>query len=125
MTERDLFGVDLVEIGREPQEDLPWVLDVAARNALFLTAVGASDDHDGGDRLAAWAPTRLRSDVVPALRRGAAGFVDPVHYRGTMDLRVAGDSATGAVSLTKATSGQVDAVATALPAGSFLGSSPG
>ncbi|GLY93787.1 hypothetical protein [Actinoplanes sp. NBRC 103695] len=128
MIEREVLGADLVEIGRDPQEDLLWVFDVAARNALFFTAVGASDDHDGEDWLAtperfltyAWAPTRRRTDVVPALRRGAAWFVDPVHYRGSLDLRVAGDDAMGAVYLTKAKSVRVDVVAAALPVGSML-----
>lgn len=128
MIERRTLGADLVEIGRDPQEDLLWVFDVAARNALFFTAVGASDDHDGEDWLAgperfltyAWAPTRRRSDVVPALRRGAAWFVDPAHYRGSLDLHVAGRSAMGAVCLTKAATVAVDAVATSPPAGSVL-----
>ena len=128
MIERNKLGVDLVEIGREPQEDLLWVYDVAARNALFFTAVGASDDHDGVNWLAAperyltyaWAPSRRRSDVVPALRRGAAWFVDPAAYRGALDLQVGGRSAMGAVYLTKATAVKVDAVATDLPPGSVL-----
>ncbi|MEV4639932.1 hypothetical protein AB0J80_21550 [Actinoplanes sp. NPDC049548] len=128
MIERDKLGADLVEIGRNPQEDLLWVYDVAARNALFFTAVGASDEHDGVDWLAAperfltyaWAPARRRSDVLPALRRGAAWFVDPLFYRGSLDLQVGGRDAMGAVYLTKATKVKVDAVATALPAGSVL-----
>lgn len=128
MIERNKLGVDLVEIGRDPQEDLLWVYDVAARNALFFTAVGGSDDHDGVDWLAApernltyaWAPTRRRSDVVPALRRGAAWFVDPAYYRGALDMHVGGRPAMGAVHLTKSTAVKVDAVATALPPGSVL-----
>ncbi|MEV6635980.1 hypothetical protein AB0M54_35045 [Actinoplanes sp. NPDC051470] len=128
MIEKRMLGVDLVEIGRDPQEDLLWVFDVAARNALFFTAVGASDEHDGEDWLAgperwltyAWAPTRRRTDVVPALKKGAAWFVDPAAYRGSLDLRVAGGSAMGAVIITKDKSVTVDAVATDLPAGSVL-----
>ncbi|MEV7629026.1 hypothetical protein [Actinoplanes sp. NPDC089786] len=128
MIEKRMLGVDLVEIGRDPQEDLLWVFDVAARNAMFFTAVGASDEHDGEDWLAgperwltyAWAPTRRRTDVVPALKKGAAWFVDPAAYRGSLDLRVAGGSAMGAVIITKDKSVTVDAVATDLPAGSVL-----
>ena len=128
MIEKRMLGVDLVEIGRDPQEDLLWVFDVAARNALFFTAVGASDEHDGVDWLAgterwltyAWAPTRRRTDVVPALKKGAVWFVDPAAYRGSLDLRVAGGSAMGAVIITKEKSVTVDAVATDLPAGSVL-----
>ncbi|MEV8508486.1 hypothetical protein AB0368_27190 [Actinoplanes sp. NPDC051475] len=128
MIERDKLGADLVEIGRDPQEDLLWVYDVAARNALFFTAVGASDDHDGDDWLAqperfltcTWAPTNRRGDVLPALRRGAAWFVDPLYYRGSLDLQVDAHDAMGAVYLTKAAKVKVDAVATDLPAGSVL-----
>ncbi|MFI7600175.1 hypothetical protein [Actinoplanes sp. NPDC049681] len=128
MIDRDKLGADLIEIGRDPQEDLLWVYDVAARNALFFTAVGASDDHDGDDWLAqterfltyAWAPTRRRGDVLPALRRGAAWFADPLYYRGSLDLQVGDRDAMGAVHLTKAAKVKVDAVATDLPAGSVL-----
>ncbi|PRY32095.1 hypothetical protein [Pseudosporangium ferrugineum] len=128
MIERHKLGADLVEIGREPQEDLLWVYDVAARNALFFTAVGASDEHDGVDWLAgperfltyAWAPSRRRGDVVAALRRGAAWFVDPLYYRGSLDLLAGGRPAMGAVHVTRAATVKVDAVATSLPAGSVL-----
>jgi hypothetical protein len=128
MIQRNKLGADLVEIGRDPLDDLLWVYDVAARNALFFTAVGSSDDHDGIDWLAAperwltyaWAPSRRRTDVVPALRRGAAWFVDPLSYRGSLDLHVEGRAAMGAVYLTKLSSVRVDAVATALPPGSVL-----
>jgi hypothetical protein len=84
MVERAAIGVDLIEIGRKELVDLLWVLDVAARNALFVTAIGGSDDHEGIDWPAneehyltyVWAPSTERTALVAAMRKGAAWFTD-------------------------------------------------
>jgi hypothetical protein len=128
MIERNNLGADLVEIGRDPLDDLIWVLDVAARNAIFFTAVGASDDHGGRDWLSqeerwityAWSESTDQADLVDALRRGRAWFTDPVAYRGTMDLTVLGFPAMGAVLSTWLPVVPVSITATDLPADSTL-----
>jgi predicted metal-dependent phosphoesterase TrpH len=121
------LGVDLVEIGRDPLEDLLWVYDVAARNAVFFTAVGGSDDHDATDWAAneehrishVWSPTKSRADLLRALSAGAAWFTDLTSYRGAMDLRVGGVSYMGAVLVGTAPV-TVDVSATKLPKGASL-----
>ncbi|MEV4508910.1 hypothetical protein AB0K00_08125 [Dactylosporangium sp. NPDC049525] len=121
------LGVDLVEIGRSPVEDLLWVYDVAARNAVFFTALGSSDDHDATDWAAneehfvshVWSPTKGRADLLRALAAGAAWFTDLVSYRGAMDLRVGGVSYMGAVLVGSAPV-TVDVSATKLPKGASL-----
>ncbi|WP_238007815.1 hypothetical protein KZZ52_50040 [Dactylosporangium sp. AC04546] len=122
MISSDFLGFDLVEIGRKPLDDLLWVLDVAARNALFFTAVGSSDDHDGIDWLTneehfltyVWARSKSQADLLAALRAGAAWFTDLARYRGTLDLRVGGVSRLGAV-LIRSAPVTVSVVATKLP----------
>ncbi|MFI5913009.1 hypothetical protein [Dactylosporangium sp. NPDC051541] len=124
MLDRDFLGVDLVEIGRKPYDDLLWVFDVAARNALFFTAVGSSDDHDAKDWAKepehdityVWSASKSQPDLLAALAKGAAWFTDLARYRGTLDLRVGGVSQMGAVLLSK-TAVKVDAIATGLPSG--------
>ena len=44
-------GCDLVEVGRDNIEERLPAYDVTARNAIFLTATGVTDDHDGVDWL--------------------------------------------------------------------------
>jgi hypothetical protein len=128
MIERNKLGVDLVEIGRSPQTDLLWVYDVAARNALFFTAVGASDDHDGTDWLTepermityVWAESTRKDDLVAALRRGRAWFADLARYRGSVDIRSGGATVMGGVAITGASTVPLELVATGLPKGSTL-----
>nr|BFE66209.1 hypothetical protein GCM10020063_107350 [Dactylosporangium thailandense] len=124
MLERDFLGVDLVEIGRKPYDDLLWVFDVACRNALFFTAVGSSDDHDATDWAKepehdityVWSPSLAQPDLLAAMAKGAAWFTDLARYRGSLDLRVGGVSHLGAVLMTRAPV-TVDAIATGLPGG--------
>ena len=128
MIERNNIGADLVEIGRDPLLDLLWVFDVAARNAVFFTAVGASDDHDGTDWLAtperwittSWASSTGQPQLVDALRRGRAWFADIALYRGALDLRLGKDTAMGGVLITRESTVPVELMATDLPAGSSL-----
>lgn len=124
MIERQNLGADLVEIGRNPLADLMWVWDVAARNAVFFTAVGGSDDHGGRDWLTqderwityVWATSTGRADLVGALRGGRAWFTDPARYRGALDIAVAGWGTMGAVMVTPAPVVPVAFTATDLPA---------
>jgi hypothetical protein len=132
MVSKATLGADLVEIGRIPElgapEDLLWVYDVAARNGLFFTAIGASDDHEALDWFAVeepyltyvWAKSKAKADLVKALRKGSAWFTDGLRYRGSMDLRLNGKTAMGGVLVTKSAKLSVEAVATSLPAGAKL-----
>jgi hypothetical protein len=128
MIEQNNLGADLVEIARQPFPDYLWVLDVAARNAIFFTAIGTSDDHSGRDWLAeeerwityAWAESTDRDHLVDALRAGRAWFTDPATYRGSMDLLVRGRPAMGAVLVTSAAVVPVEVLATDLPADATL-----
>jgi hypothetical protein len=133
MVSKDKLGVDLVEIGRIPEStgnfaDSLWVLDVAARNGLFFTAVGSSDDHDALDWFAVeepylthvWSPSTDQAALVKALRKGSAWFTDGPRYRGSLDLRLNGKTAMGGVLVTRSEKVGVQAVATDLPAGATL-----
>ncbi|TDC56693.1 hypothetical protein E1212_01625 [Jiangella ureilytica] len=128
MIERNCLGADLMEIGRTPFEDLRRVFDAAARNALFITGVGVSDDH-GGQNWAGladnnityvWAASTAMNDLVDALRAGRAWWVDPVRWRGAMDIEVAGRRVLGSALVTRAARLNVRLTATGLPAGGAL-----
>ncbi|SCL30885.1 hypothetical protein GA0070624_4162 [Micromonospora rhizosphaerae] len=128
MIERHNLGADLVEIGRGPLDDHLWALDVAARNAVFFTAVGVTDDHDGTDWRGradrhityVWASSTGRDNLVDALRAGQAWFTDLARYRGALDIEVDGRTAMGAVAVTDAAEVTVRLLATDLPAGAAL-----
>ncbi|WP_239153639.1 hypothetical protein [Virgisporangium aliadipatigenens] len=127
MRERRMLGTDLVEIGRKEWAELLWAFDVAARHALFCTAIGGSDDHDGVDWTAAdepyltyvWAASTTRADLLAALKKGAAWWVNAAKYRGSLDLRVGGKPAMGAAIVSSAAV-QVECSATSLPSGAKL-----
>ncbi|TDE10190.1 hypothetical protein E1269_12620 [Jiangella asiatica] len=128
MIERNCLGADLMEIGRSPVEDLRRVFDAAARNALFITAVGVSDDH-GGQNWAGladnnityvWSRSTGKDDLVEALRAGRAWWVNPVRWRGAMDIEVAGRRALGSALVTSAARLKVRLTATDLPADGAL-----
>lgn len=128
MIDRDNLGADLVEIGRPPFDDLRQVFDGAARNAVFFTGVGVSDDHAGRDwveqsrnRLTyVWAASTSMDDLTGALRAGRAWWVDPARWRGSLGMLVEGTHALGGVLLTDARDVRVDLVATDVPAGGSL-----
>jgi hypothetical protein len=76
-------GADVIEIGTGRQvEELAPAFDVAARNAVFMTASGVSDDHGGVDWLnpdaaqrwltGVWARSRDSADLCAAMRAGKA-----------------------------------------------------
>ncbi|MCI4066494.1 hypothetical protein MRQ36_29630 [Micromonospora sp. R77] len=128
MVQRNNLGADLIEIGRTPLDDHLWAYDVAARNAVFATAVGVTDDHDGTDWRGGadrhvtyvWAPSTGRDDLVAALRAGQAWFTDLARFRGALDIEVDGRSAMGGVLLTPAAEVTVRLHATDLPGGASL-----
>jgi hypothetical protein len=105
-------GADVIEIGTKASfSTLEDVFDIAARNAVFLTANGATDDHDGDNWLttkpatarwltSVWSPTRRKGDLCQALKAGRAWFYDPLHWRGDFDLLVDGLTRMGGVHFT-------------------------
>ena len=128
MIETNNLGADLVEIGRMPYAELRWVFDVAARNAIFFTAIGSSDDHGGRDWLvqeenhvtSVWAASTELDDLLDAMRAGRAWFYDPAKFRGELDILVRGRRAMGGVAVTGAAEVPVELVATGVPADGSL-----
>ena len=119
------LGADVIEIGTGAKVDLlAQAFDVAARNAVFLTANGVSDDHAGVDWLnpsqprwitGAWARSRSSDDLCAALRAGRAWFYDPLEWSGELDLLVDGHAPMGGVLLTRRRKVSVRVTATRLP----------
>lgn len=119
------LGADVIEIGTGKQvEKLALAYDVAARNAIFLTASGVTDDHEGNDWLApteprwvtgSWANSRGRADLCAATKAGRAWFYDPLAWSGELDLLVDGRVPMGGVLMTRRRSVPVRVTATALP----------
>lgn len=123
----DGVGADLIEIGTGVAvERLAESFDVAARNAVFLTATGVSDDHVGHDWLkpqgkrwitGTWCSTRRRDDLCAAVRAGRAWFYDPLWWRGEFDLLADGRVPMGGVLLTRHRRVSLRVTATRLPGG--------
>ncbi|WP_147315738.1 CehA/McbA family metallohydrolase domain-containing protein [Asanoa ferruginea] len=104
------------------------LFDVAARNAIFLTATSQNDDHAGRDwarkfyfHTSVWSRSRSARDLIAAL---AAGQVFLNHQRlwptGSLDLTVDGRSAMGQVILTDLADLPVEILAANLPAGATV-----
>jgi hypothetical protein len=79
-----------------------YVLDVLARNAMFLTATGVTDDHDGMDWLSGtrwvtgvWATSKSEDDLLTATRNGRAWIFDPLYWNGELDMLVMGRARMG------------------------------
>lgn len=121
-------GADVIEIGTgKPTEKLIRVFDIAARNAVFLTANGTTDDHEGTDWLkgrrwvtGVWSPTKRRGDLCDALRAGRAWFFDPLRWDGGLDLRVEGTRSMGGVLFTSKARVDVRVRAADLPRGATV-----
>jgi hypothetical protein len=124
------LGTDMMEIGDAGGgftviRDRIAMYDVAARNAIFLTATSQIDDHAGRDWLgqshlyvtSTWAPSRSAADLIEAM---ASGQVWWQHQRlwptAQLDLAVGGKRAMGRVIKTSADSVPVDVVVKNLPA---------
>ncbi|GAA5033375.1 hypothetical protein [Actinopolymorpha pittospori] len=103
--------------------------DVAARNAIFLTATSQNDDHVGRNWLgmshlfgtSVWAASTEVRDLMAALASGQAWLYDlKLWPTGQLDLAVGGQRAMGRVIRTAAGSVPVDLTAENLPAGSTV-----
>ncbi len=103
-----VFGADIIEIGAGPPADadsLLYVYDALARNGVFVTANGVTDDHDGVDwrgRPAnwvtkVWAHSVELTDLTGALSAGRAWFHRPDQWGGELDIQAAGRPAMGGV----------------------------
>ncbi len=124
------LDADVIEIGTAQQvEALARHYDIAARNAVFLTANGTTDNHDGVDWLTpidtrwitgVWADSAARDDACAALKAGRAWFYDPLWWSGELDLRVDGDVPMGGVLLSRTDVKHVTVTATALPTDGWL-----
>jgi hypothetical protein len=116
-------GADVIEVGTDmTPSHLVNVFDIAARNAVFLTANGTTDDHKGVDWLRGrrwvtrvWSPTKRRGDLCTALQAGRAWFYDPLHWNGLLDLQVNGTTRMGGVLFTKRARFDLMVRATELP----------
>ncbi|MFD2081593.1 CehA/McbA family metallohydrolase domain-containing protein [Actinopolymorpha cephalotaxi] len=123
------LGADLIEIANADGDftlihDRIDQYDVAARNAIFLTATSQVDDHAGRNwqgkshlyTTAVWAESRDARDLIAALAAGQAWWY---HQRlwptGRLDLTVSGRRAMGRVVRTTASSVPVDVRAENLP----------
>ncbi|HSS67193.1 MAG TPA: hypothetical protein VLK34_01490 [Nocardioidaceae bacterium] len=122
-------GADVIEIGtgRDPLL-MGRIFDAAARNGVFLTANGTTDDHQGTGWMAkrrrwltrVWSPTTRQADLCAALKGGRAWFYDPLRWGGAFDLNAGGSTPMGHVKFTDRGVVDVDVLATDLPAGSHL-----
>jgi hypothetical protein len=105
-----VFGADLIEIGAggpDQIDPLLYVFDSLARNSVFVTANGVSDDHDGTDWLGrpanwvtrVWADSVELADLTGALGAGRAWFGKPDRWGGELDLTAGGRPAMGGVQV--------------------------
>lgn len=118
------MGAHVIEIGTGTGVDkLAGVYDAAARNAVFLTANGSTDDHSGRDWLQpgrrwltkVWSSTTRRQDLCDALEAGRAWFYDPLWWKGAFDLHVDGRTRMGGVHFTRKSTVQLTVTASDLP----------
>jgi hypothetical protein len=125
------LGCDIVEIGYGADlNQMLLAFDAAARNGVFFTATGVTDDHEGNDWIgqganyitSVWARNAGIAELSAQVRAGRAWFVNPAVWRGTMDLRLAGASTSvmGGVICRAAARVDLAAVATDVPNGSIL-----
>ena len=105
------------------------LFDVAARNAIFLTATSQIDDHEGRDwagkphlfLTSVWAKSTETRDLLAALAAGRAWCHQQARWpAGRLDLRVDGRSVMGQVLRTRARRVKVNVRAEALPPGSTV-----
>lgn len=129
LVETGNLGADLLEVGCGADVDaLAQAYDVAARNGLYVTATGVTDDHDGEDWLGrtprwvttVWATGDAEPELIDALGAGRAWFSDMAGWSGAMDLYAAGQPAMGGVLVTAQTQVPLTVVAHDLPADSTL-----
>ncbi|MCW3842645.1 hypothetical protein ONA70_21325 [Micromonospora yasonensis] len=129
LIETNALGADLIEVGsKEDFGESVFGYDAAARNAVFVTATGVSDDHSGSDWVgqkqrwitSVWADSTEEADLFAALRAGRAWFWDPQHWRGHLDILVNGVVPMGGVLVTPAAQVPVAISVTELPDGATV-----
>lgn len=120
------LGADALEVGcPRSLDDIAWAYDVAARNSVFVTATGVSDDHSGKaweTRTArwvtsVWAGSLQQADLLSAVGSGRAWFWDLAGWGGTLDLKVDGQPGMGGVLVTGQRRTSVQVQATDVPTG--------
>ncbi|MGA8115488.1 MAG: hypothetical protein WCA46_17635 [Actinocatenispora sp.] len=124
------LGTDLIEIGN-PSGGFTVIrnrialYDVAARNAIFLTATSQIDDHNGRNWLgqphlyltSVWSQTRRLNDLIAALGAGQAWWYHQRLWRtGQLDLGFGTRRAMGRAILTSRNAVTIDVIAENLPA---------
>ncbi|MEU5939646.1 hypothetical protein ABZ807_10690 [Micromonospora sp. NPDC047548] len=129
LIETNALGADMIEVGsKEDFGESVFGFDAAARNAVFVTATGVSDDHGGSDWVnqkqrwitSVWADSTDEGELFAALRGGRAWFWDPQQWRGQLDILVRGTVAMGGVLVTPAAQAPVTISATDLPDGATV-----
>lgn len=121
-------GADIIEVGTHRNNDsLIRVFDTAARNGVFLTANGSTDDHSSfswespsGWLTGVWSPVARRGSLCQALRAGRAWFYDPLYWKGSFDIQVDGQAPMGSVLFTGKRTLPVQVRASALPSDGTL-----
>ena len=125
LIETNALGADMVEVGsKEDFGESVFGYDAAARNGVFVTATGVSDDHGGADWVgqkqrwitSVWSDSTRQADLFSALRGGRAWFWDPQFWRGELDLKVHGSVPMGGVAISPAAKVPVQIDVTELPA---------
>lgn len=125
LIETNALGADMVEVGsKEDFGESVFGYDAAARNGVFVTATGVSDDHGGADWVgqkqrwitSVWSDSTEQAALFSALRAGRAWFWDPQFWRGELDLKVHGSVPMGGVSISPAAQVPVQIDVTELPA---------
>ncbi len=122
-------GCDLIEVGYRMRGGVTLanhvaLLDALARNGVFVTASGVSDNHGGEpwDQQRwnfltwAWAQGTGQAGLLRALRRGEVFFADQA-FRGAVDLTVDGACPMGSVSVSTDSTRRLTVLATDVPAG--------
>jgi hypothetical protein len=123
------LGADILEVayaGQSTVDGMLHVLDACARNLVFVTGNGVSDDHRGTDwyddtksswLTRVWARSPDIVDLQDALRGGRAWCAKPGAWGGTLEVHAAGRPAMGGVAVTGAAGVPVSVTATDLPRG--------
>ena len=128
------LGADLMEVANAQGDfvitrNRMRLFDVAARNAIFLTATSQIDDHEGRNwaeephpfLTSVWARSTGTRDLLASLAAGRAWCHQLARWPGgRLDLRAGGRSVMGQVLRTRARRVKVNVRAEALPRGSSV-----
>lgn len=121
------LGADILEVayaGQSTVDSMLHVLDACARNLVFVTGNGVTDDHTGTDWYSdaksnwitkVWAPSVELPDLQRALGAGQAWCARPGSWDGALRTTAAGMPAMGGVAVTAQPALAVTVLATDLP----------